>query len=206
MKTNKSECKNHKWIPLLGVDKGKNIPTSLFTCLKCGDLRVGEKTIKISQYRMDMGQIPIYNAAGIRLMEIPTASPPVSGFTVNLTYGESITPGDLLCFASDGVVYKADATKNNSLYPVMGLALETASKGGSNLVLLHGVYSNASRYNFSTVGGLVYLAATGSQGANDGEETQNQPSAQDDVIQVVGTATHADRIYFSPSADYLTHT
>lgn len=154
---------------------------------------------------MDMGQLPIYNAAGIRLMEIPTASPPVSGFTVNLTYGESIAPGDLLCFASDGKVYKADATKNNSLYPVMGLALESAS-GGSHLVLLHGVYSNASRYNFSTVGGLVYLAATVSQSANAGVETQTQPSAQDDVIQVIGTATHADRIYFSPSADYLTHT
>ncbi|MCX6702767.1 MAG: hypothetical protein NTW60_02780 [Candidatus Wolfebacteria bacterium] len=196
----KTECSNHKWIPLLGVDNGKNVSTSLFTCLKCGDLKVGKRTIKISRFRLDMGQLPINDVAGIRLIETPTADPPVSGFTISMAYGESLVPGDLLCFKSDGKVWKADADVHlpEKLYPVMGLALETA-ESGSHLVLLHGIYSNAGRYAFATVGGFVYL----STGA--GIETQIQPSDTDNVIQVVGIATHADRIYFNPSKDYLTH-
>jgi hypothetical protein len=193
----KTDCKKHRWIPLLGVYKGKNVPTSLFTCLKCGDLKVGTETIKISQYRLDMGNLPINSVAGIRLEEIPAADPPVSGFTVSMTYGESLTPGDLLCFKSDGKVWKASATGASGLYPVMGLALETASSG-SHLVLLHGIYSS-TKFNFSSVGGLVYLSLTAGAG------TQIQPSDPDNVIQVIGTATNAGRIYFNPSRDYLTH-
>lgn len=119
------------------------------------------------------------------------------GLTVSMTYGESIVPGDLLYFKSDGKVYKADSD-GTSTYPVMGLALATASSG-SNLVLLNGIYRDDSRYNF-TVGGLVYLSTTA------GSETQTQPSATDNVIQVVGVATHADRIYFNPVLTYITHT
>lgn len=193
----KIECTKHKWIPLLGVDNNRSIPTSLFTCLKCGDLKVGTQTIKISAYRLDMGELPINNVAGIKLIETPAASPPVSGFTVSMTYGESLVPGDLLCFQG-GKVWKASATNAAGLYPVMGLALETASSG-SRLVLLHGIYSNAGRYGFATVGGQVYVSTTA------GVETQVQPTAADDVIQVVGIATHADRIYFNPSVDYVTH-
>lgn len=188
----------------MGIDEGKTVSTPLFTCLKCGDFKVGVRTIKISRYRLDMGSLPINAVAGIRLVEAPTADPPVSGFTVSLTYGESLAPGDLLCFQS-GTVKKADATAANGRYPVMGLALETASSG-SHLVLLHGIYNNASLYEFGTVGGQVYLAASVSQAPlTAGTATQTKPVAANDVIQVVGIATHADRIYFNPSMDYLTH-
>lgn len=195
----KIDCNKHKWIPLLGIDKRKLsplIPTALFTCLKCGDLKIGFRTIKISRFRLDMGELPINNVAGIKLNEAPTTDQTASGLIVAMTYGESITKGDLLYFKSDGKVYKADAN-GVSTYPVMGLALATASTGSNN-VLLHGVYKDVSRYNF-TVGGVVYLSITA------GTETQSQPAATNDVIQVVGIATHADRIYFKPSADYLTH-
>jgi hypothetical protein len=193
----KEDCKKHKWIPLLGVLKNKTVPTFLFTCLRCGDLKVGTKTIKISRFRMDMGELPINNVAGIRLIEAPTATPPISGFTINMTYGESLTAGDLLCF-NNGAVWKANAD-TPGLYPVMGLALEIADSG-SHMVLLHGIYSNASRYEFGVVGGPVYLS-----NSTAGAETQAQPAAADDIIQVVGIATHKDRIYFNPSRDYLTH-
>src|SRR3989344_4998130 len=170
------ECKKHNWIPLLGVDKKKTVPTSLFTCLKCGDLKVGTQTIKISRFRLDMGELPINSVAGIKLMKPPTADQTVSGFIVGMTYGESIAKGDLLYFKSDGKVYKADAN-GVSTYPAMGLALATAS-AGSNNVLLRGVYRDDTRYAF-TVGGVVYLSTTA------GTETQTQPAATNDVIQVV---------------------
>lgn len=192
----KTECKHHKWIPLLGMSEGKTVPTSLFTCLKCGDLKVGPQTIKISRYRLDMGELPIYNVAGIRLMGTPTTDQTASGLIVSMTYGESITIGNLLYFKSDGKVYKADAN-GTSTYPVMGLALATASSGSNN-VLLHGVYKDTG--NTFTIGGVVYLSTTA------GGWTQDQPAAMNDVIQVVGIATATNNLYFNPSADYLTHT
>ena len=118
------------------------------------------------------------------------------GLVAKLTYGESITKGDILYFKSDGKVYKADAN-GSSTYPAMALALATASSG-SNYVLLHGIYRDDALYNL-TVGGAVYLSTTA------GAATQTQPSAANDVVQVIGIALHADRLYFNPSADYMTH-
>ena len=195
----KNECKKHRWIPLLGIDKKRVsllLPTSLFTCLKCGDLKVGKRTIKISQYRLDMGELPINNVLGIKLIETPTVDKTASGLIVSMTYGESITLGDFLYFKSDGKVYRADAN-GTSTYPVMGLALATPS-AGSNNVLLHGVYKD-STYSL-TAGGVVYLSTDVADNI-----TQSQPGTINDVIQVVGIAIGTDRIYFNPSADYLTH-
>jgi hypothetical protein len=130
------------------------------------------------------------------LTEAP-ANQAYSGITVSMTYGESLAAGDLVYFKSDGTVWKADANAAG-LYPVMGMAVETAASG-SHVVLLQGIYRDDTRYAF-TVGGAVYLSTTA------GAETQTQPSATDDVIQVVGVATHADRIYFKPDLSYITHT
>lgn len=120
-----------------------------------------------------------------------------SGITTTLTYGESLAPGNAVYLKSDGTVCKADANGTGT-YPAIGIALETASSG-SHLVLLHGIYRDDSAFNW-TVGGVVYLSATA------GSLTQTQPSATDDVIQVIGVATHADRLYVRPSLDYMTHT
>ena len=69
---NKPNCQ-HKWIPLLGRVGKKTIATSLFTCLKCGEMKVGKRTIRISRFRLDMGHKPIYSCtrgtgAGLRAL------------------------------------------------------------------------------------------------------------------------------------------
>ena len=148
-----------------------------------------------------MGGLPINSVAGIKLMNdepiAVLADKTASGLIVSMTYGETIAKGDLLYF-SGGKVYRADLEGiSTHYYPVMGLALADAGSGSTNNVLLHGVYRDDSRYGF-TVGGVVYLSTAGT-------ETQAQPTAQDNVIQVVGIAIHADRIYFNPSPDYITH-
>lgn len=132
----------------------------------------------------------------LELLEVPE-NLAFSGEVVNMTYGESIVPGDLLYFKSDGSVWKANAT-NVTKGICMGLALETASSG-SHRVLLHGIFRDDSLYSW-TVGGVVYLSTT------DGVGTQTQPNATDQVVQVIGVATHADRLFFNPSVDYVTHT
>lgn len=199
MKSDKGECKNHEWIPLLGVDKGKNIPTSLFTCLKCGDLKVGERTIKISQYRMDMGELPIYQLQEMRLMNEPSSDTTASGLVVTATVDTNAEGiGAPLFMAADGHLDTTDADSSTTS-PCVALALETGT--GSKRVLLHGVLRNDA-WNWTTGPGassLIYVSTT------TGTLTQSQPSGTDDVIQPVGWALSDDCIYFSPSMIYLTH-
>jgi len=57
-KKRERECQ-HKWVPLLAKYKGKIISVSAKVCLKCGDLKIGTQTIKISRFRLDMGSLPI---------------------------------------------------------------------------------------------------------------------------------------------------
>jgi hypothetical protein len=113
-----------------------------------------------------------------------------------MTAGESVAMGDPVYFKSDGKVWKADAD-GTSTYPAIGMAITTAAANASVTVLLLGI----ARHDAWawTVGGLVYLS-TGSA------LTQTQPSSTDNVIQVIGVATHADRMFVNPQLVYITHT
>jgi len=135
----------------------------------------------------------------VTLNEAP-ANQQYSGITQLFTYGEALTPGTPVYYKSDGKVYKADAN-GASTYPVIGLALETFA-AGSHLVLLSGLYRDDALFNWTVGGtaGTIYLSTTA------GALTQTQPSATDDVIQVVGWAVTADSMYVNPSPDYITHT
>lgn len=133
--------------------------------------------------------------AAVAITEAP-ANQTASGVTASFTYGESITLGDALYFDANGTVKKADANAAGK-YPAQFLALATASSG-TNAVLCLGIYRDDSLYNW-TVGGDLYLSTTA------GAITQTAPSATDDVIQLLGKATHADRIYFKPDNLWLTH-
>lgn len=54
------DCK-HQWVPLTAKVGEKTVPTLIFTCLQCGDLKVGTQTIRISRNRLDMDEKPIVN-------------------------------------------------------------------------------------------------------------------------------------------------
>ncbi len=131
----------------------------------------------------------------LTLTEVPS-NQSYSGLIVSLTYGGSLTPGMPVYYASDGSVKAADSD-GSSTYPVIGLAMETASSG-SHVVLLKGIYRDDALFNW-TVGGLIYLSTS------VGTMTQTPPSAADNVVQGMGIATHADRMYVDPSVDYIVH-
>lgn len=195
----KAECNNHKWIPLLGNDNGKNVPTSLFTCLRCGDLKVGTQTIKISRFRLDMGELPMNNVAAIKLMNEPTVDATASGLIVSATVDTNAEGiGAPLFMAADGHLDTADADSSTTS-PCVALALETGT--GSKKILVHGILRLDS-WNWTIGPGsasLIYISTT------TGTLTQTQPSGTDDVIQPVGWALSDDCIYFNPSMIYLTH-
>lgn len=140
-------------------------------------------------------------ATGVSTSLIETEVPSnqsYTGISTTMTYATALGMGDLVYFTSAGNVAKASAS-GASTYPVMGMAVASASSGATGSILLHGIYRDDARYNF-TVGGPIYLSTT------LGTETQTQPSATDNVIQLVGIATHADRIYLKPDLTWITHT
>jgi len=196
----KTECKKHRWIPLLGVNRKKTVPTSLFTCLKCGDLRVGRQTIKISRFRLDMGELPINSVAGIKLMNPPTADTTASGLIMTATVDTNAEGiGAPLFMAADNHLDTANAG-SSATSPCVALALETGT--GAKKILVHGVL-RVNAWNWTTGPGtasLIYVSTT------TGTLTQTRPSGINEVIQPVGWALSGDCIYFAPSTIYLTHT
>src|SRR3990167_8718597 len=133
------DCNAHTWIPLLGFDKKKTIPTSLFTCLQCGDLKVGVETIKISRFRLDMGDLPIKSVSTVGINESLSSDHTASGIIVSMTAGQTLVFGDVIYIkSSDGKCYKADATNGNAAFPAIGMAIASISTDAAGDILLHG--------------------------------------------------------------------
>jgi hypothetical protein len=97
---------------------------------------------------------------------------------------------------TDGNWIEADAdTASGADMPCQALALETGT--GTKKVLLRGFIRNDA-WTW-TVGGLIYVSTT------TGTLTQTAPSSADDRIQIVGFATHADRMFFNPSYSMIVY-
>lgn len=153
--------------------------------------------IKISQNRMDMGGIPIRDATTVGLRSSPTSDTTASGIITTLTAGASLVFGDACYIASSGKAVLADASTIATSGAIV-LSLGVYSDTDTGNFLLNGIARNDA-WNW-TVGGIVYLSTTA------GSMTQTAPSATDEVIQILGVATHADRIYFNPSLVQVEHT
>jgi hypothetical protein len=110
---------------------------------------------------------------------------------------EALAFGNLCYLNANGFMNKADAD-SAGLGPVVAMALSSIASAATGPFLLHGIVRNDA-WNW-TPGNKLYLSCTA------GVITPTQPAGVDDVIQVVGVATHADRIYFKPSADVITRT
>lgn len=119
------------------------------------------------------------------------------GIKTTLVADENLVFGEVGYIKSDGEVAKADADAIATSSAIV-MALASISTGNTGSFLLHGIARNDA-WNW-TVGGLVYLSTTA------GALTQTAPSGTDDVIQILGVATHADRIYFNPQLVQVEHT
>jgi len=100
----------------------------------------------------------------------------------------SVGIGSAFYMASDENFEEANANSSSTM-PCTALALETGT--GSKKVLLLG-FMRKDAWNW-TPGNLLYVSTT------SGTLTQTTVSGSGDNVQVVGYATHADRIYFQPN-------
>jgi hypothetical protein len=119
-----------------------------------------------------------------------------SGITMSMTAGEALVFGNVCYLKSDGKLWKANADSSTTM-PATFMALETIAVDATGDVLVHGV-ARDDTWDW-TVGGAVYASTT------DGGLTQTVPSTTEEYVQVVGLATHADRVLFNPCLKVASH-
>ena len=131
------------------------------------------------------------NAVG-ELTSAPSADHSVNGLYGSFIADATVGFGDACFVNSDGemAIGKADAIATASC---VGLAMAAITGASSGNFLLFGL-ARDDTWTW-TVGGMIYLSTTGS---TTNTLTQTTPSGSGDVVQILGVATHADRMLFNP--------
>jgi len=112
-----------------------------------------------------------------------------SGLTSKVTIDmNTLGFGAALFVASDGNYELANATDSTRM-PCVALAIET---GTGVKEIIHQGYVRNDSWNW-TVGKIIYISTT------DGLMSQSFPTGTANQVQIVGYATHANRIFFIPN-------
>lgn len=169
--------------------EGSNIMT-----VGSADTVTGVKTIT-SIILPDQGQIRL---------TVPTTDLKATGPTnidFNSGYSSSAI-GDLVYLDSSATWQKADADASAATYSgFLAIALTVTASGSPLLVALPGsfIYSTTG-FPTWTIGSPIYMSATA------GAMTHTAPTVTDSATRVCGWGIHADKMWFQPSPDYITHT
>lgn len=124
----------------------------------------------------------------------PSSDHIATGVRVYLKAHENVAFGDLCYINTDGECQLVDADAIASCLGVVMCADASINANASGYWLMYGVARDDS-WNW-TVGGAIYATVTGTSGNT---LSQTAPTGEDDVVQIVGVATHADRMIFAPS-------
>lgn len=146
---------------------------------------------------------PVLAAATSLKFTVPSSDVTATGITTNeFNSGYSSTAiGDLVYLDTSATWQKADADASAATYSsLLGIALSVAASGAAVNVLLQGFIYAATPFPTLTIGAPVYMSATA------GAVTQTAPVTTDSATRIVGYAVHADKIWFNPSNDWITHT
>lgn len=135
------------------------------------------------------------NNKNINTKSIPSADNRGEGIiSGDVNAGETVAFPNCVYLKSDGKYWKA-SNAGIATAGLLRVALESKNADEAVKVLERG-YIRDDDFNW-TVGGAIYLGTAGGL-------TQTIPTAVDEVVQVVGYATHADRMFFCPSMDTMT--
>lgn len=145
---------------------------------------------------------PVFASGTTSILTVPTVDDTATGEITNaFNSGYSSTAiGDLVYLDSSGTWQKADADLSAAAYSgILGIALEVKASGNAVKVLLRGFAYCSTAFPTFTVGGIVYMSATA------GAVTQTAPTTTDSATRILGYAVHADKMWFNPSNDWITH-
>jgi hypothetical protein len=123
----------------------------------------------------------------------PTTAAFVSGYT-------SSAIGDLVILDSSGKWQKTDANTASIYNGLLGIALAVAATDAALLVALPGSIVYATAFPTMTIGAAMYMSETVAT------ITATAPTTTDAATRLIGYAVHADKIFFNPSNDWITHT
>lgn len=140
------------------------------------------------------------SASDITVTAAPGSDHTASGMKITLTAHANVAFGDVCYINADGEAQLIDADAIATMSAVV-MAIATISADASGSFLMLGIARDDTWA--WTVGGLIYGTVTGTSGNT---LSQTQPSGTDDVVQIMGVATHADRIYFNPQLVQVEHT
>lgn len=145
-------------------------------------------------------------AAELELNLTDLDATPDSNYSANgpqcndIAAGESVAVIDCVYFHSDGEWHKTDADAVATAEGMLAISLEAKNDGQVMNVALPGCFVRDDSWTW-TVGGEIYLDTVTAGGL-----TQTAPSGTDDVVRVVGHATHANRMFFYPDQTIIVHT
>lgn len=132
-------------------------------------------------------------ASNLDIITTPSTNTTMHGAKLTFTANENHAFGDAVYIdSSTGKAKLANAT-TISTATAIGVATGsvTANNDGSYLVL--GIARNDS-WSW-TVNGIIYLSTSGTTGNT---LTQTAPTGTNKVVQILGVATHANRLYINP--------
>lgn len=136
----------------------------------------------------------------VQLTAAPGSDHTASGITIQLAAHENQAFGDVCYIAVDGQAQLVDADAIATSSGLVMCADATILADATGTYLLLGIARDDTWA--WTVGGLVYITVTGTSGNT---LSQTAPSGASDVIQVLGVATHSDRMLFNPSLVQVEH-
>lgn len=157
------------------------------TDLAVADGGTGASTASAARTNLDVDQ-----AGFLGLTAAPGTDETFTGVAVTLTANENQAFGDVCYINSDGEAQLADADAAATASAVL-MCTQTVTANNPATYLLFGIARDDTWA--WTVGGKIYLSTTGTTGNT---LTQTAPSGAADIVQVLGVATHADRILFKP--------
>jgi len=136
---------------------------------------------------------------GMLTIDTAIADEKCSGITAAFEAGEALVRGDVVYFkAADSKMHKVNMTASNAeAIPAVAMAAEDISINNVGKFLMQGVIHDAGTFPSYTIAGRLYAPEA------EGPPTQTKPSTAGDLVQVVGWAITADKIYFNPSPDYI---
>jgi len=142
------------------------------------------------------GAIPSWeDTASILTTAAPGSDLTATGVKITLVANENQAFGDVVYIDGDGEAHLADASVIATGRVVGMCADATIGAAASGTYLIQGI-SRQDSWNWSAPGVPIYLSLTGT---TTNTLTETAPSATDECVVVVGIATHADRMLFSPS-------
>lgn len=136
------------------------------------------------------------------LLTVPTVNSQSTGPTINafnVGYATS-SIGDLVYLDVNSAWQKTDANTTALYNGLLGVSLAVATSASALLVALPGSIIFCNAFPTFTIGSPIYMSETA------GVVTQTQPTTTDAAIRVIGWGIHANKMYFNPSQDYITHT